>query len=621
MAIITNPKDYLKNVFKINSQFFSNLTILLETIENSVYLDTDVLISNNSEFLYDYTWETQIENAHNPAQVRCQFKSYNRNSFLNEFSASEIYEGTPSLNVTHSKNDYFSETDDVILYLGTKQNNGTVIEQKDVFSLYLHNLTYDTWTAFNAGVQKTFLNAASKNFWMGSIAPIGHGFQIQNPTFKNNIAYNYIRQSLPVINNKSNINLYQAVDDEITEQTNDVDYFIIDDLDSSVYHWFRVFNNKQMNQMFLLQGFKTYYETEEDLVNGMNEKIFELEKTPGEIPPGQEGNQINNQFGAGNFSSDVIPYPINAILGSGTGMTTYILNSEQLKHVLNKVWDPGIIEILTNFDLSPIVNALIWPQEMVTSREGAEEQTAGVYIGKTPIAFATLESTLGYYITNKYINVQDFGTLNLKSEDFYNSFMDFEPYTTAQIYLPYLGVVSIPMCDIIDHSIRINCCLDIATGAGKYLILIDNVTKYSYDCQIGVQIQLTNSNFSESLNGLIRNSVSQFNSAPSSVGSIVSAGVGNAASSLNSFDINSIGATGNNNERLGSQRAFIIFERVESAIPEGFNKNYGRPSMISSKLGDLKGFTTVPNVLLETTATEPEKQEIIKLLNEGVIII
>ena len=89
---------------------------------------------------------------------------------------------------------------------------------------------------------------------------------------------------------------------------------------------------------------------------------------------------------------------------------------------------------------------------------------------------------------------------------------------------------------------------------------------------------------------------------------------------MNALEISTVGATGNNNERLNCQESFFVFERAEFAIPKDFNKNYGRPSMITSKLGDLKGFTQCNNVLIETEATEPEKQQIISLLTEGVII-
>ena len=623
MAIVSTVKDFLINTFKVNEEKIgtSNVNALLPQIENSQFIGETAQATAAQQWLND---DSNLTVYDSETIVRVLFKWFDRTEFLNSFVSETVFEGYPSNNRTIDKNS-FSDDENILIEMGTTYANGNFKSESEIFSFYKKGENNGQFIRTSGGLRYKKMHYL-EDFWIGSPHPIGGGFALSKtePLFQGYFYGNDINEAFNVSSNfpANHLNLYQGMNTENVSEVDEVNFYIVDDADPYTYHMFRLYNKKQLFNLFLLFDFDFYYKTIEDLQQGQNQFDFnDIDVQPGELPPGQESNQIDNVFGNGNFTSDVIDYPVNAILGSGVGMSTYILTGEQLKHVLSKVWDPSLIEILTNFDLSPIVNALIWPCDMTSTREGSTVTSAGVYIGKTPIPFNTIDPSLCQLITNKYLMIKDFGVMRIDEKEFFGSFMDFEPYTNAYIYLPYYGTVPIPMCDIIGHNVSVKLCLDASTGAGKYLIMIDSIAKYNFDAQVGIQIQLTNSNFSETLQGLMRNSVSQIMQSPKAAGSIVSDGVGNALGSMNSFDISTVGSSGNNNERLNSQEVYFVFERVETAIPEGFNKNFGRPSMITTQLSELKGFTTVLNPIIETTATDPEKEQIKSILQEGVFIL
>ena len=547
-------------------------------------------------------------------EMRMLFNPYDKEEFLNGFTSEDIFLGPPNENITITPEEL---NGNIIINLGNFYSSGSNISYNySDFCKFYYNFD-SRWYEGDGGPFKKFSGTGNALY----VLPFAenNAYIANRPFFSPFIVPTYFSSIIPLTQTSqlANLNIYCAMEETYEAEK----IYFIKNNEAETYTGFKVYNKNKLFKMFLLFGITHYYTNIQNLQNDVYVLIEVEPDEPSEIPPGQEKNQIFNNFGEGNFESDVISYPINAITGVGTGITTYILNHEQMQYILNKVWDPSLIAILTNFDLSPIVNCLIWPCEMTSTIEGTTAQSVGVYIGKNIIPFSSLDPKINYYITKNYIKILDFGEIEMKSKNFYNSFLDYEPYSTYNLYLPYVGIVPIAACDVINHKVRINCCLDIATGAGKYIILIDGTGKYFFDCQVGIQIQLTNSNFSESLNGLVRNSINPIsNFREGGAVGVISKGLGNAASALNNIDFSSIGTSGNGNERLNSQEAYFIIERCETVIPTDFNKNYGRPSLITTQLKNLKGFTTVPNVLIETTATETEKKEIIALLNEGVII-
>ena len=71
-----------------------------------------------------------------------------------------------------------------------------------------------------------------------------------------------------------------------------------------------------------------------------------------------------------------------------------------------------------------------------------------------------------------------------------------------------------------------------------------------------------------------------------------------------------------------SHLCYIIFNRPSVQYPKTYNHDYGRPCMLSQRIGDLSGFTKCcDNIDLTGIASTNEEKEIIKqLLTTGIYL-
>lgn len=67
-----------------------------------------------------------------------------------------------------------------------------------------------------------------------------------------------------------------------------------------------------------------------------------------------------------------------------------------------------------------------------------------------------------------------FGMGQYKHKPKYNNFLDFEPYTKIEIYLPYYGFVNIKIADIYNKYIYFNLAVDYVTGQALYIISVND---------------------------------------------------------------------------------------------------------------------------------------------------
>lgn len=100
------------------------------------------------------------------------------------------------------------------------------------------------------------------------------------------------------------------------------------------------------------------------------------------------------------------------------------------------------------------------------------------------------------------------------------SYLDFEPYTKAEVYLPYYGFVSLKIADVQGKYVQFRLYVDFNTGQAQYIIGVNDVSVqmpnypsvegayddntrilYEYSFQLGVQIPLSTTG----LNDAIRN--------------------------------------------------------------------------------------------------------------------
>lgn len=80
------------------------------------------------------------------------------------------------------------------------------------------------------------------------------------------------------------------------------------------------------------------------------------------------------------------------------------------------------------------------------------------------------------------------------NEVFDGSFLDREPYTSAELYIPFCGTIPISVADYIGHNITVKLAIDYRTGSCTAYIFKDSTPLQSANGQIGIDIPVTGVN-------------------------------------------------------------------------------------------------------------------------------
>lgn len=230
-------------------------------------------------------------------------------------------------------------------------------------------------------------------------------------------------------------------------------------------------------------------------------------------------------------------------------------------------------------------------------------------------------------ITSEYV-VEDLGTIDL--DEVFKSFLDYQPFTRAKLYLPFVGYTPLEPEYWQSGSLGVAYKFNVYDGSFTANVYVTPSRKCSemYKTVIGVytgtaiiHIPLTGLNYSSMVAGLIGGAGAMMSSiASGNPLAAAGAALNTATSSPQVMMSNSYTASA---AFLGQRRPFLLIERTVSHYSELYQHDKGLPSYITTVLGNAKGFTRVKNVdttLANFRATKEEKDEILKLLSEGIYI-
>lgn len=214
----------------------------------------------------------------------------------------------------------------------------------------------------------------------------------------------------------------------------------------------------------------------------------------------------------------------------------------------------------------------------------------------------------------------DCGSIDVN--EYWGAYLDYEPYTQAQIFLPYIGTRPISVDEIMGKTVRVVYHVDILTGACCCFVKCGNSVLYTYNGQCSIPIPITGANYASVVNGVI--------SIAASVGSLVATGGSSAPTAIPAIASSAVNQMKPQVEKSGSisgsagvlnmQTPYLILIRPRQALPSKQNEFIGYPSLITVQLTELEGYTEVQSIHLENIpATQEELAEIESLLKGGVI--
>ena len=207
----------------------------------------------------------------------------------------------------------------------------------------------------------------------------------------------------------------------------------------------------------------------------------------------------------------------------------------------------------------------------------------------------------------------------------FKNFLDYEPYTTAQLYIPYIGVVPVSTAEFMGHRISVKMIVDYTTGAGTAIVFKDDIPFIYRNGVVGVSIPMTGNDSTSYANTVIGNVISGV------VGGVTSIASGNIGGMVSSAEkLYSGFATGTNYQEASAsspsvatwqpQRCYFIIDRPILNVPNNYGRTIGFACEKTGKLSDFKGFTVVSNPEINFRCTDSERQYIVNMLQGGVFV-
>lgn len=336
--------------------------------------------------------------------------------------------------------------------------------------------------------------------------------------------------------------------------------------------------------------------------------------------PYDDGGDSGGGGGGGNFddSSDDVDFPdLPTISATDTGfITLFVPSVTQLQNLATYMWTDPL------FDLE------FWRKIM------ADPMDAILGLSIVPYAVPSagaVNVVVGNISTNVAMNkasaqffALDCGTVTL--DEYFGSYLDYEPYTSIDIYLPFIGIRKLSTDDLMPKSVHVKYHIDILTGSCVAMIKCSKDghggVMYTYQGNCATEIPVTSMGFGNT----VRSAISFGTSAATLIstgGSAAPAAIGGMANSVMNAKptitkSNNIGASGG---LMANKTPYLIIHRANQCKPANQNKYLGYPAFITENVGGLTGFTSFEAIRLNNIkCNDEEMTEIMQLLKEGVIL-
>ena len=335
----------------------------------------------------------------------------------------------------------------------------------------------------------------------------------------------------------------------------------------------------------------------------------------------QTGDTAADIVQSGNNTANVTFAQDSPISNVKTSSLYTIWNptQDQLNNLATFLWSTDFVDLIKKVLQSPMdamISLALFPITPET------DGTHVINLGYVPSGVSALR------VSNQF---QTFQTSGLLVPHKYNSYLDYSPYTTAEIYLPFIGFESLNINDIMGKTVSVNYNIDMLSGTCTAIVKVDGNSMYSYSGNMALFLPLSAGNWARMMTSIfgavggvasIGAGVAGVMSGSALLGSTAAAVSG--ARTLGNLESNSVSRSGKisgNAGILGDYQPFIVITRPINDKPSTYNSNIGQTYNKSVQLGTLSGFTIVDEAHIEgMSATETEKKEIERLLKEGVIL-
>lgn len=366
-------------------------------------------------------------------------------------------------------------------------------------------------------------------------------------------------------------------------------------------------------------------------------------QTPASVDPAQISQywgfdaEPNRESGSYSYTAEAVDFPTavqpySGIASDGHGLHVYKMTGTEYAEVLATLWGDGtfsqaIWRKFQNYKSNPIA-AICACHKLPGSLMPALSTQVQIRA-----AGCALTAAAGAYYANSKTTVDETArTLNVGK--FFTSFLNWEPYTSCDLFLPFVGWTKIPADRVMGGSLTIKYRCDIITGNVSVLVRCfsgangtgTNTATYQHTGNAALSVPISgNDNGTGKMLGAIAAGIGVAAAGIASGGSaaLAAAGAGaglGAATAKNTLQTAS--DYSGNAASIGVLTPFLIITMPIEYTSKEFRDLHGTASGIGVTVGQLEGtgYTEFSQYQCDFECTEAEAREIEDIMKSGVIL-
>lgn len=248
----------------------------------------------------------------------------------------------------------------------------------------------------------------------------------------------------------------------------------------------------------------------------------------------------------------------------------------------------------------------------------------------SPSISGTNNITVGYLDSGVPSNVvgAQYTTINCGSvsvrEQFGNVF-DYED-TQVRLYLPFIGIVQLDTADVMRGSVSVVYHVDVITGACLAEVKVTRDggggTLYQFSGDAAVRYPISSGSYMGVVSGVL-GVVGGIASGIMSGGATLPMAAGAIAGGLSGAktQVQHSGSFAGNAGAMGGKKPYLIIERPQSAVADGYGAYQGKGANDIASVGDMSGYFKMSDIHTENIAgaSEAEIASIVQTLESGAI--
>ena len=337
-------------------------------------------------------------------------------------------------------------------------------------------------------------------------------------------------------------------------------------------------------------------------------------------PGGDTGDDDTpGEGGDGNYDDDDTPVPIpelpdettEATATNSKFITLFAPSTTELTNLANYMWS-------NSFDIDTFKKLFANPMDCILGL--AIVPFVPTSTGSGAVTVGNISTGVNMNKCKQYKEI-DCGSINVTK--YWGAYLDYSPFTKAEIYLPFIGMRPLQMDDIMAKTVKVVYHVDVLSGACIAYVSCGGSVLYNFVGQCSQSIPVASNDFTNVVNGAL--------SIAGSIGSMVASGGASAPYAAGSIVSSALNAMKPNIERSGAlsggasmmeiKKPYLVITRPKQAVAKNQSSYMGLPTWIKRKLSSVSGFTKVETVIFKSShATQAEAEEIEQLLKEGVFL-